>query len=112
MTIVCVATGVPAAIAIPVWWRHDATEDRYNYLYSVEELAPFVERAGNARAEARRIYMVLNNHFEAKAVANGVMLKRSFGQPVTGTFPPAFVERYPELRDVVTVAGEGFALEA
>lgn len=93
------------------WWRHEATEDRYDYLYSPRELEPFVERATSARAEARRIYMVLNNHFEAKAVANGVMLKRSFGQPITGTFPPRFVERFPELRDVVTVVEEGFELE-
>jgi uncharacterized protein YecE (DUF72 family) len=94
------------------WWRPTERDERYNYLYSEEELAPYVERAADARTQARRIYMILNNHFDAKAVANGVMLKRSFGLPITGTFPERFVERYPELREVVTVADEGFTLES
>ena len=23
------------------WWKHDKSEDRYNYLYSADELKPF-----------------------------------------------------------------------
>ena len=32
------------------WWKHDKSEDRYNYLYSAEELEPFVEAAKKRRA--------------------------------------------------------------
>ena len=27
------------------WWKHEKSEDRYNYLYSAEELEPFAEAA-------------------------------------------------------------------
>ena len=31
------------------WWRHDKSEDRYNYLYSADELQEFAETADAAR---------------------------------------------------------------
>ena len=31
------------------WWRHDKSEDRYNYLYSRDELKEFSETADAAR---------------------------------------------------------------
>ncbi len=34
------------------WWKHEKSEDRYNYLYSADELEPFAEAAGEA-ASAR-----------------------------------------------------------
>jgi uncharacterized protein YecE (DUF72 family) len=88
------------------WWKHDATEDRYNYLYSADELQPFVEQAQDARRVVKKLYLYTNNHFEAKSVANAVMLKRSLGEPIPGTYPGAFVERYPELRGIVETSGE------
>ena len=30
------------------WWKHEKSEDRYNYLYSADELKPFAEAAGEA----------------------------------------------------------------
>jgi len=86
------------------WWDHDAAEDRYNYLYSAEELEPFAEAARAARQLVRKLYLYMNNHFEAKAVANAVMLKQRLDVPITGEYAAAFVERYPALRGVVTVA--------
>jgi uncharacterized protein YecE (DUF72 family) len=83
------------------WWEHEAAEDRYNYLYSAAELAPFAEAAEGARRLVRKLYLYMNNHFEAKAVANAVMLKHQLGEPVTGTYPETFLERFPELRAVV-----------
>jgi uncharacterized protein YecE (DUF72 family) len=86
------------------WWKHDSSEDRYNYLYSSDELQPFVDQAQDARRLVKKLYLYTNNHFEAKSVANAVMLKRSLGEPVPGTYPESFVERYPELRDAVETA--------
>jgi uncharacterized protein YecE (DUF72 family) len=83
------------------WWEHEAAEDRYNYLYSAGELAPFAEAAESARRLVRKLYLYMNNHFEAKAVANAVMLKHQLGETVTGTYPETFLERFPELRTVV-----------
>jgi uncharacterized protein YecE (DUF72 family) len=36
------------------WWKHDKSEDRYNYLYSAEELEPFAEAAGRPHGRSRR----------------------------------------------------------
>jgi uncharacterized protein YecE (DUF72 family) len=86
------------------WWRHDKSEDRYNYLYSATELREFGESAGAATQLVKISYLYTNNHFSAKSVVNAVMLKAQLGQPIEGEYPPEIVERYPELRDLVTTA--------
>ena len=86
------------------WWAHDKTEDRYDYLYTREELQPFIDTADAARRLVRKMYLYMNNHFAGKSVANAVMLKHSLGLKVSGAYSPEFVERYPELANVVTVA--------
>jgi uncharacterized protein YecE (DUF72 family) len=93
------------------WWSHAAAEDRYNYLYSPEELEPFAKTAREAAKKGRRVLLYMNNHFSAKSVANAVILKRKLGLPVPGDYPPVLVERYPELEGVVTVSkGTGLDL--
>ena len=84
------------------WWRHDKAEDRYNYLYSADELKEFSETAGAAKELVKKSYLYTNNHFAAKSVVNAVMLKAQLGDPVEGTYPETLVERYPEIRDLVT----------
>jgi len=79
------------------WWRHDKAEDRYDYLYSGEELKEFSETAGAARALVKKVYLYTNNHFSAKSVANAAMIKKQLGEPLDGEYPPEFVARYPEL---------------
>lgn len=86
------------------WWRHSQSEDRYNYLYSMEELQPFAETAKAAEALVRKAYLYMNNHFAAKAVVNAVMLEQLTGLPTAGTYPEALVNTYPELKDFVTIA--------
>ena len=82
------------------WWRHDKAEDRYDYLYSAEELKEFVDTADAARRLVKKLYLYTNNHFSAKSVANAAMIKQQLGEPIEGEYPPEFVERYPELADV------------
>ena len=79
------------------WWHHDTSEDRYNYLYSASELQEFSDTARAAGALVKKSYLYTNNHFSAKSVVNAVMLKAQLGQPIEGEYPPALVERYPEL---------------
>jgi uncharacterized protein YecE (DUF72 family) len=83
------------------WWRHASPDDRYDYLYSAQELRPFVETARAVRAIVRKAYLYFNNHFAAKAVVNATILKEALGQPVTGEYRDEMVARYPELRAVV-----------
>jgi uncharacterized protein YecE (DUF72 family) len=83
------------------WWKHEKSEDRYNYLYSVDELKPIAEAAGEASRVVKKAYLYANNHFSAKAVANAAILKHQLGQPLPGEYPEEFVERYPDLKGLV-----------
>lgn len=57
------------------WFRKDATRDeRYDYLYSKAELRPVAALAQQLEAQMDEVYVVTNNHFAGKAVANGVEL--------------------------------------
>jgi uncharacterized protein YecE (DUF72 family) len=83
------------------WWRHERAEDRYDYLYSADELQAFTQTAAAVRQLVRKTYLYTNNHFSAKSVANAVMIKKQLGEPIEGEYPPEFVARYPELADTV-----------
>jgi uncharacterized protein YecE (DUF72 family) len=87
------------------WWQHEHRDDRYDYLYTADELRPFAAAARAASATSRRVLAYMNNHFSAKAVANAAILKSQLGQPLPGSYPPALVERYPELDGLVATTG-------
>ena len=80
------------------WFREGAGRDaRYDYLYSRQELVPWVERI-RALAEggmAEDVYVVTNNHFRGQAVANAVMLA-SLYHGVPQKAPETVVHAYPE----------------
>jgi uncharacterized protein YecE (DUF72 family) len=92
------------------WWSPEASEDRYNYLYSREELRPFAAAAAAARSETRKAYLYLNNHFAAKSVVNATVLKHELGQPITGEYRPEMLDAYPELQDIVPTDPSQFRL--
>jgi len=85
------------------WWKHDKSEDRYDYLYSSAELREFTETAAAARHIVKKVYLYTNNHFSAKSVANAAEIKHQLGEPIDGEYPPEFVERYPEVAGIVKV---------
>jgi uncharacterized protein YecE (DUF72 family) len=87
------------------WWTHENADDRYDYLYSPTELAPFAEAAQAASSSGRKVLMYLNNHFSAKAVANAAVLRHQLGELVPGEYPREMVDRYPELGGIVTPSG-------
>ena len=83
------------------WWKHDKSEDRYNYLYNAGELQEFAETAKAAKALVKKSYLYTNNHFSSKSVVNAVMLKAQLGQPIEGEYPEALIETFPEVRALV-----------
>jgi uncharacterized protein YecE (DUF72 family) len=83
------------------WWHPERAEDRYDYLYSADELKEFSDTAAAVRTLVKKLYLYTNNHFSAKAVANAAMIKKQLEQPVEGEYPEAFLARYPELADTV-----------
>ena len=83
------------------WWDHAESEDRYDYFYSADELAPLADKARAARAMAKKVYLFMNNHHSAQSVANATMLKKLLNEPITGRMPPELVERFPDLAGIV-----------
>jgi uncharacterized protein YecE (DUF72 family) len=64
------------------WFREKAgVEQRYNYLYKPDELEPWVERAKELAAArgTTDVYVITNNHYKGKAVANALMMKSMLG---------------------------------
>ena len=90
------------------WFRDKATvEQRYNYLYKAEELEPWVERA-KEMAESpgtREVYVITNNHYKGKAVANALMMKSMLtGERVPA--PSGVIDSYGDVVDQYTVPAE------
>ncbi|MEA2568683.1 MAG: hypothetical protein QOI24_684 [Acidobacteriota bacterium] len=75
------------------WFAHAESWERYNYLYSPEELAPWTKRI-EKMAKEKETFVVTNNHFRGQAIVNAAELKRSLGQD--GRVPPTLNETYPE----------------
>ena len=46
----------------------------------------------------------MNNHADAKSVANAIELKHFLGEPVPEDLNPEMLKRYPELKAIVPVA--------
>jgi uncharacterized protein YecE (DUF72 family) len=83
------------------WFSESASSaDRYNYLYSVEELQPWVDKIEKVAASAEETYVVTNNHFRGKGVVNALEIKAQLqGEKVPG--PASLVTEYPRLKETV-----------
>ena len=84
------------------WWDHAESEDRYNYFYSPNELEPIAAKVRDVRAQVKKAYLFLNNHFSAQSVANAVTLKKMLDEPITARMPAEMVERFPDLAGIVS----------
>ena len=88
------------------WFRADAgVNERYDYLYSAAELAPWVERTRAIAAEAPETYVVANNHYRGQAVVNAVMA-RSLLTGHRAPAPPQLIAAYPDVLAPFAVALE------
>ena len=83
------------------WFREDADrDDRYNYLYSEEELKPWIEKVEAIRLKTDEVYVITNNHYRGQAVVNAFELQAGLGQ-TQFTLPPHLVELYPRLKRLI-----------
>jgi uncharacterized protein YecE (DUF72 family) len=73
------------------WFAHSESWERYNYLYSKDELEPWVERI-EAMGRNKDAYVITNNHFRGQAIVNAGELKDALGQD--GKVPPQLKETY------------------
>jgi uncharacterized protein YecE (DUF72 family) len=79
--------------------------ERYDYLYSVSELDPWLDRVKAVEHATQDVYVVTNNHFLGKAVVNALEISSILrGQPVA--VPPPLLAHYPELQEFAVNAKE------
>ena len=80
------------------WFQSDNRNDRYNYLYTPQQLEPWKEKIERLGEKAEKTFAVTNNHYKGKAAANAIELKQMLhGKKVKA--PSTLIEHYPELRD-------------
>jgi uncharacterized protein YecE (DUF72 family) len=80
------------------WFRDEAGRDeRYDYLYTEEEIAPWVARARKMAEKAGKVYVIANNHFRGQAVCNALMFKSMLqGERVRA--PSQLLQSFPLLK--------------
>lgn len=61
------------------WWNHEQAYERYDYLYTEEELREWVPGIKSLAAEAERVFVAFNNHYRGQAVINARMLREMLG---------------------------------
>jgi uncharacterized protein YecE (DUF72 family) len=82
------------------WFQSDNRDDRYNYLYTPQQLEPWKEKIERLGRKAQKTFAVTNNHYKGKAAVNALELKQMLtGKKVKA--PSTLVEHYPELKDFV-----------
>jgi uncharacterized protein YecE (DUF72 family) len=74
---------------------------RYDYLYTEEELRPWVDRARRMADSAEEVFIVANNHYRGKAPANALMV-RSMLEERKVEAPPDLTRTWKTLAPFVT----------
>jgi uncharacterized protein YecE (DUF72 family) len=87
------------------------TFERYNYLYSEEELQPWAERVRELNGKAKSTYVVTNNHYLGKGVVNALQLI-SILKGAKIAVPETLREPYPELNEIAVEPPEAPTLFA
>jgi uncharacterized protein YecE (DUF72 family) len=62
------------------WWKHERAEERYDYLYTKDELTEWIPRIKKVAGETGKTYVFMNNHPLGKAVENARQLMEMLGQ--------------------------------
>jgi uncharacterized protein YecE (DUF72 family) len=83
------------------WFREDAGRDeRYDYLYTVDELDEWLKKIDRIRRRAQEVYVITNNHFAGQAIVNAFELMVGLGQH--GLRPPdSLIQHFPRLNKVI-----------
>ena len=72
------------------------SHERYNYLYSEQELLPWAGRIEHVAEHAKTTFVVTNNHFEGKGVVNALQLIHMLTHNKV-KIPEPLRHRYPAL---------------
>jgi uncharacterized protein YecE (DUF72 family) len=90
------------------WFTDDVempAHERYNYLYSTEELRPWAERVRRVAEGASDVYVITNNHYQGKAVVNALELIAMLNECKVKV-PEPLREKFPELERIASEPAE------
>lgn len=84
------------------WFREKAApHERYDYLYSHDELDPWLVRIKEVSKQTRETYVITNNHFRGQGVVNALEIRAALEEkPVSG--PEPLFKVYPRLSESAT----------
>jgi uncharacterized protein YecE (DUF72 family) len=86
------------------WFNDDPAipgHERYNYLYSVDELEPWAARIRKVQAHTQDTYVITNNHYQGKAVVNALQLL-SILKGAKVKVPDELRQHYPQLERIAS----------
>ena len=84
------------------WFTDDPAiprHERYNYLYSEDELRPWAERIERVATRAKSTFAIMNNHYQGKGVVNALDLLHLLGQKKLKV-PEPLRQYYPRLEKI------------
>ncbi len=83
--------------------KNDDASERYDYLYTLDELIPWAKRIRKIAGKTEVVYVIANNHPGAKSVVNAFQLENLIsGKQVHA--PAALIEHYSQLTDISSPA--------
>jgi uncharacterized protein YecE (DUF72 family) len=88
------------------WFREEANVlERYDYLYSRDELDPWIDRIKEVSDKAKQTFVIANNHARGQSLVNAFeILAQLEDQKVPG--PAKLIETYPRLSESVEADDE------
>jgi len=86
------------------WFSDDPAvppEERYNYLYSEQELEPWAARIRHLAEAGDPTFVITNNHFEGKSIVNALQLIHLLSHAKVRV-PEPLRQHYPELNRIAS----------
>jgi len=81
------------------WFKKDAQPwERYDYLYKEKELSDWLPRIKKVSRATEQSFVIANNHFQGKGVANTLMLKAMWTKKKQKA-PQSLIDKYPLLKE-------------
>ncbi|MDD4363287.1 MAG: DUF72 domain-containing protein [Atribacterota bacterium] len=57
------------------WWQHEQAYQRYDYLYTENELKEWIPKIKEIKNQTTDQYIFMNNHYRGKAAKNALLIK-------------------------------------
>jgi uncharacterized protein YecE (DUF72 family) len=86
------------------WFSDDPntpSHERYNYLYSPDELDPWIDRIRSIGKSTDNVFVVTNNHFQGKAVVNALQLLAALKETKVKV-PEHLRQHFPQLESIAS----------